>query len=133
MLNSQPIARDAGGRLSNLPIASFPSPYFNGGTPLSILQELVTATGAPTRFVGGMGYLDSGALCIDGAGAIAGYTPGGLPVTAAGLLCVSVNQAVATWNAGIPLGAGGRVSLATASGFLNLHGFDSGFDQTAFN
>jgi len=133
MLNSQPIARDAGGRLKNIAVVSFPAPYFNGGTPLSSLQELVTATGAPTKFNGGLGYLDSGALCIDGSGAIAGYTPGGLPVTAAGLLCVSVNQAVATWNAGIPFGAGGRVSLATASGFLNLHAFDSGFDQTAFN
>jgi len=133
MLNNNPIAKDVGGRLSNIPVGLIPLPYFNGGTPLSTLQEVVTTTVAPVTRNGGLGYTNAGALCIDTAGAIAGYAQGGMPVTAAGNLCVSVNQAVAAWNAGIPFDATGRVAFATASGFLNLHAFDLSFDNAAFD
>lgn len=133
MLNARPIALDAGGRLSNIPVASIPAPKFNGGTPLSDLAELVTSATSPAVYNGSLGYDNAGALCIDTAGAIDHHVQGGLPVTAAGRLAVSVNLAVTAWNAGIPFDAGGRVALATASGFLNLHGFTTGFSQTGFN
>jgi hypothetical protein len=133
MLNNNPIAKDAGGRLKNIPSSLIPTPHFNGGTALSDLGEIITSTLAPARRNGGLGYDNAGPLCIDTAGAIAGYVQGGLPVTAAGRLAVSVNLAVTKWNAGIPFDAGGRVALATASGFLNLHAFTNAFSQAAFN
>ena len=132
MLNARPIALDATGLLKNIPVASVPLPRFNGGTPLSQLGELVTSATAPDVYNDGLGYTTAGALCIDTAGAIAKYAPGGMPLTAADRAAVSVAGVATRWLAGLPFDAGGRLALATASGFLNLHGFTTGFAQTGF-
>ena len=133
MLNARPIALDATGLLKNIPVASAPAPNFNGGTPLSNSAELVTSATAPVVYNGGLGYDNAGALCIDTAGAIAKYAPGGMPLTAADRVAVSVAGVATRWLAGLPFDAGGRLALATASGFLNLHAFTTGFAQTGFN
>tara|TARA_R110000868_G_scaffold197709_2_gene443957 strand:- start:55 stop:456 length:402 start_codon:yes stop_codon:yes gene_type:complete len=133
MLNGRILGYDAGGRVKNLPVASFPAPYFNGGTPASTLQELVTTTVAPVVYRNALGYDNAGAVCIDTVGAIASYVNGGLPVTAAGRLAVSVNAAVTRGFNGLPFDAAGRLALATAGSLVNLHAFTSAFNQGAFS
>lgn len=132
MLNGTPIARDAAGRLKNLPAASFPSPNFNGGTPLSTLQEVVFVDAVGAFSHGGLRYTAAGALAVDTVGVIVQRTPAGLPLAAGDRLAVSINQPVASVQNNIPYDAAGRVAFATTSSLLNLSGFDTGFDEQAF-
>lgn len=126
------LARDASNRVKTLLVASYPNPSFNGGTPASLLQELVINTGAAIGtpvFKGGIAYEPvSGAVLVSDAGTPATWH-GGLPVDAAGRLVVAINGTVARYNAGIPFDANGRVVLATPGSIVNLSAFSSAFSS----
>jgi hypothetical protein len=127
-VNAGVLLFDAAGRITTLDVADFPSPYFNGGTPTGALGSLVIAeNGIPAAFLDGIGYTEEGAVCVTIGGGDTEYT-GGLPVEPDGLLLVSFDQAVASWVAGIPLDAAGKVCLASPVPPFDLSGFDSGFD-----
>ena len=72
-----------------------------------------STTGAAQATANGLAYDATGRLCyVDataGLPADANYT-GGLPVNAAGALCVSTN-APATYSNGVPFAANGAVSV----------------------
>lgn len=132
-MNSSLLEFNAAGRPKTLDVAAYPQPYFNGGTPASLLRELVIApNGVPARFIAGVGYTERGAICTDAAGAIVDYV-GGLPITAAGRLAVALDGVIQHYNGGWPFTVANRLVLATPGGFLNLHGFNTGYSQTGFN
>ena len=127
------IARDSAGRLKTLTDTEFPNPYFNGGTPMSQLNELVARFTAPTnkQFVGGIAYEGvNGAILGNVANPIANYV-NGMPVDAAGTVCAEANGVVALFKDGLPFTAAGRICTAP-SAIINLHGFTTGFSQTGF-
>lgn len=107
---------------------------FNGGTPADVLGKVVAApyaSGYNTEVrVNGIGYTALGAIVTDAIGAIARYI-GGIPFTANGL-AVEPGGVPVRHVAGIPLASNGRVCAVQVAP-VNLHGFDSGFDQGAFN
>lgn len=125
MLNAGVLRFDAAGRIRCT--LSLPT-HFNGGTPTN--QGLLSGNnGVPNAgsFLGGLGYLAGGDLAMFNA-APAAYI-GGLPVTAAGQLCVDATGTLTPnrWVAGIPL-SGERVCLAAPEAPVTGTGFDSGFD-----
>lgn len=124
-MNAGVLAFDAAGRITTLNVADFPSPHFNGGTPTGDLGSLVITTALPSAFVHGGGYDDAGALCV--VTAAADHYLAGLPYAVDGALCVSFDQTPATWVAGIPLDAAGRVCCATPTTPIDLSPFSSGF------
>jgi hypothetical protein len=134
MLNAGVLSFDAAGRVKALSVADFPAPFFNGGTPASTLKELVVApVGSgytPAVWVGGLPYTVEGALVTDPVGAIIAHV-GAVPLTANGV-AASTDQTVAYWSQGIPFDANGRIAGTPPGIIINLHAFDSGFDQQAY-
>lgn len=111
MLNGAPILRDASDRLDTTVVVT--EVLFNGGTPMNTAGELVVdnTIAIPSVFHNGLGYTDVGALCCQLNGVIAGYTQGGLPVTASGRMATSSGATSDTYVAGIRIGADGRVAV----------------------
>lgn len=116
---------------SDIPLADR---KFNGGTPADLLGRALVAPQAsgynPEVYVAGLPYVHDIGIVIDDVDPITGYASG-LPLTPRGL-AVEFNGVPASYVAGIPLSASGRVCLDIVAP-LNLHAFDSGFDQGAFN
>lgn len=134
MLNAGVLSFDAAGRIRVLSVADFPAPNFNGGTPSSQLRELVVGPSAsgytPAVWVGGLPYTVEGALVTDKVGAIIAHV-GAVPLTANGV-AGSEDQTVAYWEQGMPFDAAGRLAGTPPGIIINLHAFDSGFDQQAY-
>lgn len=129
--------RDAQGSITPVLFTDIPvaDRRFNGGTPADITGKALIAPFASGYNVevsrGGIGYHSSGAVVTDLIGPVVAHV-GGVPITDVGALAIEVAAPV-SYVAGIPMAASGRVAFGPTVAPTNLHAFDSGFDQGAFN
>lgn len=135
MLNAGVLSFGTDGRVKTLLVSSYPEPFFNGGTPASLLGELVIApyqSGYEGLFkLGGLPYTVEGALLTDTIGVISGHV-GAVPITVNGAVALSAAPGIAYWEQGIPFSADGRIATVPST-IVNLHAFDSSFAQSEFN
>lgn len=127
MLNAGLLSFDAGGRIRCT--TALPK-HFNGGTPMNG-DLLCIVSAAPTRFVGGLGYDVSGALCV--VNSAAEFYSGGIPIAPGNLVAVDgAGVSVPShWVAGLPITAGERLLLTPAIP-VSTNAFSSGFDEGFF-
>jgi hypothetical protein len=131
MLNAGVLSFDASDRVKALSVADYPAPYFNGGTPASLLQELVCAPVqagySAVAWINGLPYTSGGALVTDSVGAIVEHV-GGVPLTAVGV-AGSQDQAVAYWCQGMPFDTTGRIASTSFGAIINLSPFSTAFSE----
>jgi hypothetical protein len=123
--NSQSGLGQLGGRIKSLR-------YWNTRLIDAQVQALALPVAGGAVSVGGLIYTAAGSLVVANGGLIAGYAPGGLPVTVDGALCVAYGGAPVVFVAGIPFDASGRVCLVAPVAPVVLHAFHTGFDLQAF-
>lgn len=131
MLNAGVLKFDAAGRIRNT--TSLPTD-FNGGTPTRD-GLLAGSNGVPNAdsFVAGIGYLAGGGLAATNATPVA--WAGGIPLTAAGQVCVDATGAgvIAYYNNGLPYDASGKLVLAAPESPAGLSAFSMGFSDAEFH
>jgi hypothetical protein len=125
MLTAGVLKFDAEGRIilsADLPIA------FNGGTPIAADGGLSTAAGiTPEIFLAAIGYLEAGSI-TDSTNPL---VPATGPITdETGAIRIS-NDLPHHWYAGLPLTAGGFLSVSGGSPPpVDLGAYDHGFDAS---
>lgn len=132
MLTAGCMKLDAAGRvliaIDGVPVA------FNGGTPVTESGAMAAASGNPEVFLASFGYVTDGAICARNIVPVSeGY--GGFGRDSAGGLTFATAEPIASYIAGIPVTADGRIAV-TVEGPpppVNTSGFTSGFDETAFH
>jgi hypothetical protein len=132
MLSGLIYRKDEFGRLKCVDVADIPVSGFNGGSPGSALGELVFSKTAPIAgYVGGLPYCAGGALAVDDAGSPDHYV-NGIPIAATGRVFALFGGPVSHFAHSLPFDVSGALMLATPSTPVNLHAFDSAFDQQEF-
>lgn len=129
MLNAGVLAFDSAGRIKTISPGAVVR--FNGGTPTGELGSLQVSTEVPQQQLNGIGYRDAGELCVVVAAPV--YFISGLPVAIDGAVCVSFDQTPASWVAGIPLDAAGRMCCATPVPPIALKAYSSAFSPSEFD
>lgn len=116
-LNGSMIAKDASGRLMVGVLDVDVPAGFNGGTPMTAAGALAitSASGAAMPRVAGLLYDAAGRLSISGTGPAANWVAG-LPVDSLGRLFASTANPAYWAPNGIPITAGGAVSMTGTGG-----------------
>jgi hypothetical protein len=102
------VLKFASGAISIVNVEDAENLRFNAGTPVHNDGTLVVSADDPTRFLGGLGYDNVGALCCDPTDPITSYVAG-LPLTAKGALAINTGFPPVVRVSGIPIDVSGRV------------------------